>query len=114
MYFRIKGLFVSVLAATIVLPLGALFVAAASWLDRKHLPSYFGFLAMLSWLAFGSLLFFTIVRLLKCPHCGKRFGWKNYASADWFHIWPSRDCPHCGADTYQSREDYANDLRRRS
>jgi uncharacterized C2H2 Zn-finger protein len=110
MFMRIIGTVVSVLALTLVLPLGLLFVELANLSIAKHSSPYLPILAMVGWLVFGNLMFLTLVRVLKCPHCGKRFGWRNYMTGMFAHVWPNRRCPNCGADTYQSRKDYVKDI----
>lgn len=44
-----------------------------------------------------------VLRLLRCPHCGRRFNWKNFrrdpgAPDDNLVGMPERLCPGCGKD----------------
>jgi hypothetical protein len=41
--------------------------------------------------------FFLIVRILKCPLCGHRFGAQNYGGFLTRNLIPIPDCPHCRA-----------------
>jgi hypothetical protein len=86
MNFRIKALIVTVIASALTIPVLIFLIAVSNWpfyLRLMRLPLFFPGLVMLATLLLGNLAFFAVVRLLKCPHCGKRFGWKNYTSGMW-------------------------------
>ena len=109
MFMRVAAPILSVAALISALPFALFFVGIANHLARDHTSPYLPILAGLGWLAFANIWFFTLVRVLKCPYCGKRFGWSNCNTAFFFHVWPKRYCPDCSANAYQSREDYVRD-----
>ena len=103
MLFWAKRMLVSVFAILVTLAAAGFcfWYIVPDILERFSFPAYVYILSMIGWLVIGNLIFFTIVRVLKCQHCGARFGWSNYVTNHFVHFWPSRYCPKCGADTYE-------------
>lgn len=92
MTFRAYATLVSILTAPASLLVWVLFVIPPAIESDK---SWLIVAAGVGWLVFGNLTFLAVVRTLRCPKCGARFGWNNYCSGIFFHIWPSRTCPNC-------------------
>jgi hypothetical protein len=93
---------------------GALGIAALVFLEHKYFADANGWRVAVPYLGaviVGLGFNLLMLRLLRCPHCGRRFNWKNFrrdpavsagANDDLIAGMPERLCPRCGNDVYKA------------
>ncbi len=102
--FRLKCYLVSALG---FLAVAAFVLATWRWTMDLVLGMFpdqlaFQLVGFALWLVACNLVFFAFVRVLKCPACTTRFGWRHYFGDG--HLFPSRTCPACGADMFAGKD----------
>jgi hypothetical protein len=97
----VSGLIAGLATLTVLIALRRTYFVDAEG-GRAAIPYVAGVLA-------GLAVYAAFIRILRCPHCGRRFNWRNFGLFQlqlggdrWDDNMPERRCPRCDNDIYKS------------